>query len=511
MNRFPRTAGVLLHITSLPGGQGIGDLGSSAYAFVDFLQAAGQHWWQILPLGPPAEGNSPYSAYSAFAGNPLLISLEALQKKGWLRADDLPDIFDQDSNRVDYAAVAQAKSNCLRQAFGRFQQQAFPEDRAAYDEFCEKNSSWLTDFAFFAAILSHCGQSDWSQWPISLVKRHESDLADLARNWADDMHFARFVQFLFDQQWTALKSYANQRDVHIYGDMPIFVAYESADVWANQSQFQLDSAGRRETVAGVPPDYFSQTGQLWGNPLYRWDVMAADNYAWWVQRFAAALRQFDLFRVDHFRGFESYWEIPATAQTAVEGHWQPGPGAAPFDAARAVLGQLPIVAEDLGLITDAVHHLRDQLRFPGMRVFQFGFADLADDYHRPTSYPEHSVAYTGTHDNDTLMGWYSQRQPPVDRPDPLELNAQSDLPPDRQFINAVFHSSADTVIIPMQDWLGLGNEARMNVPGLPSGNWTWRLPQAALDGPLCQQIREMTTASNRIRHENRDVSEDATA
>ncbi|SRR6056297_1377230 len=498
--RFPRSAGILLHITSLPSPDGIGDLGQPAHAFVDFLAAAGQRVWQILPLGPPAEGNSPYSAFSAFAGNPLLISLPGLIEEGLLSTTDVPPsaALATASDRVDYTAVAAYKLPRLRTAFENFQQHASTSLRAELATFCTENAWWLTDYCRFESLMLHFGNPDWTTWDPDLVQRSEVAIANWDRQLEASIEYSRFVQFLFDRQWKRLKKYANERDIQMYGDMPIFVAHESADVWANQRLFTLNQVGEPELVAGVPPDYFSATGQLWGNPLYRWDVLETENYAWWTSRFGAALRHFDLLRVDHFRGFESYWEIPADAETAVAGQWRPGPGEKPFLAARAELGELPIIAEDLGLITDEVHQLRERLGFPGMRVLQFGFATEEDAFHRPSHYPPHSVAYTGTHDNDTLMGWYRQREPIAAGIDPLEAYLQGNQPIHIQLIQAVLDSPADTAIVPMQDVLGLGNEARMNIPGQAKGNWTWRVAAESLTPDLARQWHERTQRAKRL-------------
>lgn len=502
--RFPRTSGILLHLTSLPGPDGIGDLGPQAYAFVDFLQKAGQQIWQILPLGPPAEGNSPYSCYSAFAGNPLLISLQELIRKGLLETSDLAEANGRLPSEglpdaaVDYAAVADHKMPLLRLAYERFNQANNDETNQAFAQFCEQQASWLEDFARFESLLQHFQQADWSKWPEDLVKRAPAALAKWDAELSDSIRYSKFLQFVFDRQFVALKQYANDRHVLIYGDMPIFVAHESADVWANQELFCVDKKGRPTLVAGVPPDYFSKTGQLWGNPLYRWDVLAETNYAWWTARFATALRQFDLLRVDHFRGFEAYWEIPASARTAVAGTWRPGPGAAPFQAAREALGELPIIAEDLGMITAEVHALRESLGFPGMRVFQFGFDNVDDDFHRPDQFPEESAAYTGTHDNDTLMGWYKNRRPPREGIDPLAEIIKGEGEVHRKMIDAVLQSRSDIAIIPMQDLLGLGNEARMNLPGKAKGNWTWRVQAAVLTEQLSSSFREQTKKAGRV-------------
>ncbi|WP_153559380.1 4-alpha-glucanotransferase [Roseimaritima sediminicola] len=501
---FPRSSGILLHITSLPGPHGIGDLGEQAYQFVDFLQAAGQRVWQILPLSPPAFGDSPYSSFSAFAGNPLLINLAQLAEDGLLDVEQVATVEPIDApGKADYAAAQRLKRPLLDEAYRRFSDTTRSETHEQYDAYCLDNAWWLVDYARFEAYRERFGTSDWTRWPEQLVHRVPEALMRTDRELAEAIARAKFFQFLFHLQWSRLKQYANERQVRMYGDMPIFVAHESADVWAHQGLFSLDEGGRPTVVAGVPPDYFSETGQRWGNPLYRWDALRGTDYAWWTQRFRSALEFYDLLRVDHFRGFEAYWEIPADAPTAVDGRWCLGPGTEPFDAAREQLGPLPIIAEDLGLITDEVHQLREDLGFPGMRVLQFGFDNPEDDFHRPDQYPANSVAYTGTHDNDTIMGWYGKRRPKpksqtlADEDDPLAPYLRGDEPVHWQLCAAVLESRSDTAILPMQDVLGLGNAARMNLPGQATGNWTWRVAAEACSPELATRLQQATERSGR--------------
>ncbi|APZ93599.1 4-alpha-glucanotransferase [Fuerstiella marisgermanici] len=511
--RFPRSSGVLLPVFSLPAEPSssagasdastvIGDLGASAYRFVDFLQSAGQTIWQLLPLGPPALGDSPYSSYSAFAGNPLLISCDLLVADGLLTPQQLADAAvpqDTCKDRVHYDLARATKLPLLKLAFNTFRQQQNHARNLQYADFCERNQAWLIDFARFDAFSHDFGDPDWSKWDAELIRRTPAALADVDSKLADEIEFAKFQQFVFADQWSKLKSYAHERDVQIYGDMPIFVAYESVDVWTDQHLFMLDDAGRPTVVAGVPPDYFSATGQMWGNPLYRWDRIGDSGYEWWIRRFRQAFEFFDILRIDHFRGFESYWEIPANAENAIAGQWITGPRDAPFEAARAALGDLPIVAEDLGLITDEVHWLRDRLGFPGMRVLQFGYEDDSDPYHRPDAWPDHSVGYSGTHDNDTVMGWYAKRK--QDGTDAI-LNRFLSGDPDSvhvELVRSVLNSAADTAILPMQDILGLGSEARINTPGEAQGNWTWRCSADALTEDLASRLRSWTEASGRRR------------
>ncbi len=505
---FPRAAGVLLHISSLPGEYGIGDLGPHAYRFVDFLHQAGQQVWQILPLGPTVRGDSPYSCYSAFAGNALLISPAELVSQGFLDEADLVGATSQAAadDSVDYLEVTTTKWRLLNLAFERFTARPNCERVDRFEEFCTLQRWWLDDFALYAALMKHLGTDQWEQWEAGLVRRDSATLQRWKEKLARQIEFEQFVQFLFFTQWQQLKQYANSRGVRLFGDMPIFVAHGSADVWAHQSIFWLDQAGKPEFVAGVPPDYFSKTGQLWGNPLYRWDALAATQYRWWVRRFQAAFEMYDLLRIDHFRGFESYWEVPASAKTAISGRWAPGPGAAPFEAAQKQLGELAIVAEDLGLITDAVHELREQLGFPGMRILQFGFDQEDDTFHRPESYPENSLAYTGTHDNNTIISWYRGRQDPKRKtPDILERYlkhaASVETPEDMvhwQLIAMVHGSASHTAIIPMQDILGLDDRARMNTPGKAEGNWRWRVQTAQLSDALAAELRIVTEHTGRV-------------
>ncbi len=488
-------------VFSLPDGVGIGDLGKASFRFIDFLKAAGQTVWQLLPLGPSAQGNSPYSSDSAFAGNPLLINCESLVDDGLLTADQLTaaNYVDGNIGHVEYDRARSIKKQLLKAAFAAFQVLENSLLKQSFSEFCARNEYWLVDFARFDALAIDLGDPDWSTWDAELVKREPSALTAVDRRLPEEILFAKFEQFLFDGQWQKLKAYANLHGIRIYGDMPIFVAYESVDVWTNQDLFLLNEVGRPTVVAGVPPDYFSTTGQMWGNPLYRWDRLAQNNYAWWTNRFRQAFEFYDILRIDHFRGFESYWEIPADAKNAIGGQWKQGPGEAPFHAAQAALGELAIVAEDLGLITDPVHELRERLGFPGMRVLQFGCDHDNDPYHRPDCYPTHCVAYTGTHDNDTLMGWYNERQANgtdnsiVDR---FLLNGANSVHQD--LIQVVLNSAADTAIVPMQDLLGLGSEARTNTPGKPNENWGWRCNPADLSDQLAAELRLWTVSAGRI-------------
>jgi 4-alpha-glucanotransferase len=494
-HRLPRTSGLLLHPTSLPGGMGIGDLGHEAYRFVDFLAAAGQQIWQVLPLGPTGYGNSPYAARSAFAGNPLLVSLEQLASEGLLEAGELPAL---DANsRVSYEAVVPAKLAALRMAAERFGQRADEGQRQGYDAFCVEQAAWLDDYALFMAAHEANGARSWTEWEPGLAHRDPGAMADFARAHAPDVAFHRVTQFFFWRQWSWLHTYANERGIRIMGDIPIFVAFDSADVWSQRREFWLDQAGQPTVVAGVPPDYFSETGQRWGNPLYRWEDMAARGYGWWVERFRHLLRLVDVIRIDHFRGFAASWEIPAEKETAVEGQWVPGPGRDLFFTAREALGELPIVVEDLGLITPDVTALREELGYPGMKVLHFAFDSGAGNPFLPHGYEQNVVVYTGTHDNDTTVAWFAERQP-HEREYMLRYLRSDGVEIAWDLIHAAMASVADTAIVPVQDVLGLGTDARMNFPGRDQGNWEWRLLPGQLTDEHAARLRELVETYGRM-------------
>lgn len=501
--QLTRSAGMLLHVTSLPGKFGIGDLGPAAHRFLDFLEAAGQSVWQILPLCPPSAANSPYSSYSAFAGNTLLISPELLVEAGWLAVETLGALAAEyqlsggDPGKVDFGTVVQFNRRVLAESFQQSRERVL--ESQDFKNFTEQQSWWLSDFVLFEAMREHFTTGDWTKWPVE-CRSPATVPANYLVELDQAIAFAEYKQFLFDQQWSRLKAHANRQGVSICGDMPIFVALESADVWANQNQFQLDAQGRPTVVAGVPPDYFSETGQLWGNPLYDWQAMQDDAYGWWVKRFRRALDQFDLLRVDHFRGFAGYWEVPASAETAVSGSWKKGPGDQVFLAAQRVLGELPIWAEDLGDIDQPVHDLRDGLGFPTMRVMQFGFDTPQDDFHRHTTYSKNCIGYTGTHDNDTVMGWCQTRLESRNGnsdEDVLMTMLQPGEPVYLQIIDWLYNSAAAVAIVPVQDALGLGGEARMNVPGEAEGNWDWRVVESQLTAEVAGILRQKVEASGR--------------
>ena len=500
--RFPRSSGILLHPTSLPGPYGIGDLGAEAYRFVDFLAATGQKLWQVLPLGPTGYGDSPYACYSAFAGNTLLVNPDRLLADGLLNQEDLDNYPRLPNDRVDFERVKAAKQSLLAIAFDHFKHYGRDGMREAFDQFCSTNAGWLDDYALFCVFKEmHLGKL-WSEWEPRLAKHESATIEMILPLWMDQIEAQKFFQFLFFRQWFELKTYCHQRGIKIVGDIPIFVAEDSADVWTNPDQFKLDENGRPTVVAGVPPDYFSKTGQFWGNPIYNWDQMKTDGFAWWIKRVHAALRMFDLVRIDHFRGFAASWEIPAGDKTAERGSWVSVPGKELFHAIKLGLGDVPIIAEDLGVITPDVEKLRDELGFPGMHVLQFGFGGDANNADLPHNYRRNLVAYTGTHDNDTTVGWFRSQAGAGSTREAADIDREREfclqyLNTDGSqihwdFIRAVLSSVADTAILPVQDLLGLGNEARMNLPNSSSGNWSWRVEAGAFTEEIAGKLLELT-------------------
>jgi 4-alpha-glucanotransferase len=495
-----RDAGLLLHPTSLPGPHGIGDLGDAAYRWLDFLEAGKQTLWQILPLGPPGFGDSPYAARSAFAGNLLLISLERLVEDGLLDAADLQGSPPGIPDRVDFAAVAAFKEPLLWRAFAQFRAGG-GESSTEFDEFREAAGYWLEDFCLFAAVRESQSGAPWNGWPEPLIRREPSALDAARRENADEIAFRRFAQFEFWRQWGDLKRAANGRGIRIVGDIPIFVAHDSADVWAHQEIFRLDEHGNATVVAGVPPDFFSATGQRWGNPLYDWEKLERTGYRWWVERFRAVLETVDIVRIDHFRGFEAYWEVPADEETAQNGRWVRGPGKAFFDAVAAAMGPLPVIVEDLGLITKRVDDLRLALGYPGMRVLQFAFGDDATNPYLPHNYDRNTVVYTGTHDNDTTEGWFTSLS---DR-EKTRVARYAGLGAERiseKLIRLALGSVARSAIVPLQDVLALGNEARMNIPGMGTGNWDWRATPEQIDPARAVALGKMTALFGRAPEEH---------
>jgi 4-alpha-glucanotransferase len=470
---FPRSSGILLHPTSLPGPYGCGDLGDVARHFIEWMVVAGQTIWQVLPLEPTGYGNSPYMALSAFAGNPLLIGLEGLLEKGWLNQSDLSPLPDFPARKVDFAAVIRFRMQALHRAAEKFFAHRQGNDVADFGSFCDEQRSWLEDFALFKALDDHFGNLEWTDWDRDLAQRKVKSIESARQELSSEMRFWKFTQWQFYRQWADVKKYANDRGIRLVGDIPIFVAHHSADVWSHPELFSVDKNGRPRVVAGVPPDYFSETGQRWGNPLYRWEKMEADHYRWWVERLRRTFVLVDIARLDHFRGFVGYWEIPASEKTAVKGRWVKGPKEKLFKTLQHRLGDLPIIAEDLGVITPEVTSLRDQFEFPGMKVLQFAFAGYPDNPFLPHCYEHNSVVYTGTHDNDTTRGWFdsaTEREKALAR----RYCSSDDQTICDDLIRCASRSVADLAIFPFQDVLGLGSEGRMNFPGKALGNWDWR-------------------------------------
>ncbi len=491
-----RSSGILLHPTSLPSAGGIGDFGAAAYSFVDWLAAAKQTSWQVLPLQPVGSGNSPYSCTSAFAGNVLMISLERLAERGLLDPQAVAAIPDGES-AVDYATVRANKIPLLRKAARNFLRSASGSHRERYDQFCREHQWWLDDYVLFNTLREKFHRRPWNVWPKEIARRDPETIARLNSELHDRLEERRFWQFAFFEQWRALRSYCTERGIRVIGDVAIFVSYDSADVWTHPELFRLKEDLLPEVVAGVPPDAFSETGQRWGNPLYDWDALRADGYDWWIKRMSWAVATCDIVRLDHFRGFEAYWEIPADEPTAVHGHWVEGPNAELFDALKSALGKLPFIAEDLGYITPEVHHLRKSLEIPGMKILQFGFGNPGAHAYLPHRYDPDCVVYTGTHDNDTTVGWWNSGATPKEK----ELaSAYLGIGADGvswAFIRGALTSVANLCIIPVQDVLGLGSEARMNVPSETGDHWSWRLRSDALTPELAKKMATLVEVTDR--------------
>lgn len=490
MSLFPRSSGILLHPTSLPSPYGIGDLGEWAYRWIDWLVAAGQSVWQVLPLGPTSYGDSPYQTLSAFAGNPNLISLDKLVEEGWLNRNDLNDARFPD-DYVDYGPVIAYHNEKLSQAFNHFQNSGSMSQKSAFQAWCEEQAYWLDDYSLFAALKDEHGGRAWVEWEQAYALRNAPALEEARKSLSGRIQERKFRQWVFYRQWIDLKHYANRKGVRLFGDIPIFVAHDSADVWANRDEYYLDANGNPEFIAGVPPDYFSPTGQRWGNPLYRWDVQRAKGYTWWIQRVRAALDLVDYIRIDHFRGFEAYWEIPAKEETAINGRWVPGPGANFFAALRDSLGELPIIAEDLGVITEGVEKLRDEFNLPGMKVLQFAWSDPKNTF-LPHQHVPNCVVYSGTHDNNTTLGWWQHETDERSRQFISQYLNREIHEINWTLIQTGMGSVGHTFIMPLQDVLGLGAEARMNTPGQPAGNWAWRFRPDHLRDDLRDRLAYLT-------------------
>ncbi|MBC7871578.1 MAG: 4-alpha-glucanotransferase [Chitinophagaceae bacterium] len=499
MTLFPRSSGVLLHPTSLPGRYGIGDLGEYAYRFADYLESIGQTIWQVLPLGPTSYGDSPYQCLSAFAGNSILISLDKLVGDGWLKQEELDDVPDFPEHLVDFGPVIDYHNRKLELAYQRFEVETSDgdEQRRAFNTWAGKNAYWLDDWALFIALKDENGGKPWVEWAEDEALGKVEALEKARLRLTNQINAHRFRQWIFHTQWYELKDYANARGIRLVGDIPIFVAHDSSDVWANRSLFSLDEKGYPTIVAGVPPDYFSATGQRWGNPLYRWEVMKENDYSWWISRFRAILGVVDLVRIDHFRGFEDYWEIPGSEPTAVKGRWVKGPNIAFFDKLREVLGELPIIAEDLGEITEEVLLLRDTLGLPGMKILQFAW-DGPDNLFLPHNYTVNCVAYTGTHDNNTTLGWWNSGEGTDNEKRFMSEYLNREITdPVWTLLRLGMMSVAHTFIVPMQDVLGYGAETRMNMPGRETGNWGWRFTADKLQDPVKDRLAYLTKLYSR--------------
>ncbi|MFW5709296.1 MAG: 4-alpha-glucanotransferase [Chloroflexota bacterium] len=505
MTLFPRSSGVLLHPTSLPGQYGIGDLGDMAYRFIDWLHSMGQTVWQVLPLGPTSYGDSPYQCLSAFAGNTNLISFDLLLRQGLLNPGDLANLPDFPVHEVDYGPVIEYHNKVLDRAYHHFKNGATPQQQAAHDSWLEENTHWLEDWSLFIALKNEYGGRPWVEWDDPVALRNPAALKQARARLADEIGKHKFLQWLFYSQWLDVRRYANDRGIRLIGDVPIFVAHDSADVWANRERFHLDGKGNPTVVAGVPPDYFSATGQRWGNPLYNWQVIQDTNYEWWISRFRAILEQVDLVRIDHFRGFEAYWEIPANEPTAVNGKWVSGPGIDFFHTLNAALGQLPIIAEDLGEITKEVIELRDALDLPGMKVLQFAWSE-PDNPFLPHNYIPNCVAYSGTHDNNTTVGWWNSEEAGDHIKSMLSDYIQAEVvEPNWTLIRLGMSSVAHTFVIPMQDILGYGAETRMNTPGKEGGNWAWRFTEDRFDDPAKDKLAHLTWLYRRRPDQQEEV------
>ncbi|WP_306299001.1 4-alpha-glucanotransferase [Nostoc sp. T09] len=495
---FPRSSGILLHPTSFPSRFGIGDLGLEAYSFIDFLKDTYQQYWQVLPLGPTGYGNSPYACYSAMAGNPQLISPEQLKEQGLLAEDDFANLPVFDTSKVDYEKIKPIKIDLLKKACENFKTKATPLQQKEFAGFCHSKAYWLDDYALFMALKDTHEGSSWHTWEPELAKREPQAIDQARRQLTAEIFFHKFIQFEFFRQWSQLKTYANMSGIRIIGDIPIYVAHDSSDVWANPEIFCLDEeTGEPALMAGVPPDYFSATGQLWGNPVYNWEELQKQNFKWWLGRFQAMLDYVDVIRIDHFRGFEAYWAVKKGEETAINGEWLKAPGEELFETIKQNLGTLPVLAEDLGVITPEVEALRDKFEFPGMKVLQFAFGSDPGNPFLPFNYPRNAVVYTGTHDNDTTLGWYNQASDWEKQQVLLYLGCLSTEGIHWDLIRLALSSIANQAIIPLQDVLGLGTDARMNFPSIAEGNWEWRYPQSALTEELGQRLKILTTLYGR--------------
>ena len=495
---FERSSGILLHPTSLPGKYGIGSLGKEAYKFVDFLKKANQKLWQIFPLGPTGYGDSPYQCFSTFAGNPYLIDFDLLIEQNLLTEEDLRDVdFGGNEEYIDYGAIYNQKYPLLRKAYENFKANENKELKEKLETFKAENSSWLDDYSLYISLKNHFNGLPWNEWEDDIRTRKEAAINKYKAELADEIEYNNFIQFLFFTQWNNVKKYANDNGIKIIGDIPIFVAVDSSDAWANPEIFLFDPELKPVKVAGVPPDYFSATGQLWGNPLYDWDKLKELNYKWWVDRVKANLSTCDIIRIDHFRGFDEYWAVPYGDKTAENGTWCPGPRMDLFNAIKNELGELPIIAEDLGTMTQGVIDLREATGFPGMKILGFAFDSKEENDYLPHTYTKNCVVYTGTHDNDTLIGWFTKANEDDKQFARNYLNSRSDNEIHWDAIRGAWSSVANMAIAPIQDFLGLGSEARINTPGVASGNWQWRLKDGVLTDELAEKIAKLTKVYSR--------------
>ena len=495
---FERSSGILLHPTSLPGKYGIGSLGKEAYKFVDFLKKSNQKLWQIFPLGPTGYGDSPYQCFSSFAGNPYLIDFDLLIEQNLLTEEDLKDVnFGGNEEYIDYGAIYNQKYPLLRKAYENFKANENKELKEKLETFKTENSSWLNDYSLYISLKNHFNGLPWNEWEDDIRTRKEAAINKYKAELANEIEYHNFIQFLFFTQWNNVKKYANDNGIKIIGDIPIFVAVDSSDAWANPEIFLFDPELKPVKVAGVPPDYFSATGQLWGNPLYDWDKLKELNYKWWVDRVKANLSTCDIIRIDHFRGFDEYWAVPYGDKTAENGTWCPGPRTDLFNTIKNELGELPIIAEDLGTMTQGVIDLREATGFPGMKILGFAFDSKEENDYLPHTYTKNCVVYTGTHDNDTLIGWFTKANEDDKQFARNYLNSRSDNEIHWDAIRGAWSSVASMAIAPIQDFLGLGSEARINTPGVAAGNWQWRLKDGVLTDELAERIAKLTKVYSR--------------
>ena len=496
-----RRAGVLLHPSSLPGQNGIGELGSEAIRFINWMKEAGQTLWQVMPLGPTGYGDSPYQTSSAFAGNPMLISLDRLVEEGLLKEEDLKPLRSLPQGSVEYGIVILAKGDLLRKAYNAFQKKNDSDRLNQLEEFSVRFKDWLGDFALFTALKRRYEGRPWSEWPVPLRDRHPGDIEQAKIQLADEIEYLIWLQFLFFEHWWTIRHHAMENGIVVLGDLPLFIAHDSADVWVNRHLFHLDGEGNPTVVAGVPPDYFSATGQRWGNPLYNWEAHRTEGFHWWESRLRVTFDLVDWVRIDHFRGLDAYWEIPASEPTAVKGQWVKAPGAEMFGTLLGRMGDLRVVAEDLGVITAEVEALRKQFHFPGMRVLQFAWGSGPENGFLPHNYELDSVVYTGTHDNNTTEGWAAQEMTPKMRDQIRKYCGHAPKSISQELIRLALGSVAAVAITPLQDWLGLGVEGRMNTPGRPEGNWTWRAVEDAFSPELAARMKDLAHQYGRFAFE----------